>query len=698
MWKDEDFGEIELLRRRLRMKRSSRIHQYIKRFGPLLIVGVLIMGLVSCDGSCSSTPAEYELNTSSSGGGDVVISGEGTYADGTIVTIEAVPDECYEFVQWTGADVADPYSPITTITMDEAKSITAVFALLSYSLTTDSTDGGAVTSPGEDTFTYNCGTDVPLVATAEEGYYFVEWSGDVDTIANVNGYTTTITMMGEYSITANFELVPPEHFILTTSSTTGGSVTTPGEESAPYNEGTVVDLVAEAEDCYEFAEWSGDVDTIADVYSASTNITMDADKSVTANFALLSYDLTVDSTDGGAVTSPGEGTFPYDCGMEVDLVAAADSGYHFVEWTGDISTIDDVDAAETTITVSGNYSITANFGPFSGGNGTVEDPYQIADWYRLDDVRNYLSSYFILINDLNSNSIGYTELASASAHEGKGWQPIAANSTFVGSFDGQGYEICDLFINRPDESIVGLFGAVGEAGVIDNIGVNGNVTGYDNTAGLVGKNEGTVRNSYSTCNVIGNLNVGGLVGKSDNSEGAVTDSYASGNVTGINNVGGLVGWNREGSMSTSYAIGRVTGTDNVGGLVGKNSDTTSNSYATGRVTGNDNIGGLVGRNDNTGSVTNSYSTGSVTGSLHFGGLIGRNAGSESNSFWDIETSGQGSSEGGTPKTTTEMMDFDTFDGVGWDIIIVDDADDRNTDYIWNIVDTVTYPFLSWQPV
>jgi hypothetical protein len=88
----------------------------------------------------------------------------------------------------------------------------------------------------------------------------------------------------------------------------------------------------------------------------------------------------------------------------------------------------------------------------------------------------------------------------------------------------------------------------------------------------------------------------------------------------------------------------------------------------------------------------------VTGSLHFGGLIGRNAGSESNSFWDIETSGQGSSEGGTPKTTTEMMDFDTFDGVGWDIIIVDDADDRNTDYIWNIVDTVTYPFLSWQPV
>jgi len=679
------------------MKRNSRIHQYIKRFGPLLIVGVLIMGLASCDGSCSSAPAEYELATSSTEGGDVVISGEGTYADGTIVTLEAVADECYEFVEWTGADVADPYSPITTITMDEAKGITASFALLRYDLTTDSTDGGAVTSPGEDTFPYDCGTDVPLVATAEEGYYFVNWSGDVDTIANVNGYTTTITMMGDYSITANFELVPPGQFVLTTSSTTGGSVTTPGEESSPYNEGTVVDLVAEAEECYEFVNWTGD--TVGDPNAATTTITMDGAKNVIANFALLSYNLTADSTDGGEVTSPEEGTHTYGCGTEVDLVAEADLGYHFVEWTGDTGTIADVDAAETTITMSGNYSITANFGLFTGGNGTAEDPYQIADWYHLDNVRNYLSSYFIVIDDLDSNSIGYTELASTTAHGGKGWQPIAANSTFVGSFDGQGYEICDLFINRPDESDVGLFGVVGEVGVIENVGVNGNVTGQDNVGGLVGRNKGTLSNSYATGRVIGNLNVGGLVGKSDNSEGAVTNSYATGNVTGVNNVGGLVGWNREGTLSNSYATGRVTGYDNVGGLVGKNSDTANNSYATGRVTGYDNVGGLMGRNDNNVNVSDSYSTGSVTGSTtNVGGLMGRNAGTVTNSFWDTQTSEQTGLGAGTGKTTAEMMEFDTFDGVGWDIFDVDDADDRNTDYIWNIVDDETYPFLSWQPV
>ena len=682
---------------------SSWTPDNIKRLGILLITVALVAGIVGCEPlSCacgSSTPVQYDLTTSSTEGGDVIVAGNGTYADGTVVMLEAVADECYEFVNWTGADVADPYSPITTITMAEAKSVTANFALLSYDLTVASTDGGVVTSPGEDTFTYDCGTLVALVAAAEEGYYFVNWSGDVDTIANIDAPTTTITMMGDYSITANFELIPPGQFVLTTSSTAGGSVTNPGEGTFPYDEGTVVDLVAEAEECYEFVNWTGD--TVDDPNSATTTITMDGAKNVTANFALFSYNLAINSTDGGEVTAPGEGTLPYDCGTVVDLVAEADLGYHFVEWTGDIVTIADVDAAETTITMSGNYSITANFGPFSGGNGTAEDPYQIADWYRLDDVRNYLSSHFILINDLDSNSIGYTELASSSAHEGKGWQPIGVNNnTFVGSFDGQGYEICDLFINRPDETEVGLFGAVGQAGAIENAGVTGNVTGNENTGGLAGKNEGTVSNSYSTCNVIGDLNVGGLVGKSDNSEGTVTNSYATGNVTGNDNVGGLVGWNRKGSMSNSYATGRVTGHDSVGGLVGKNSDTISNSYATGRVTGNDNVGGLVGRNDNTGSVSDSYSTGSVTGSLHVGGLIGNNASIDpmSNSFWDTQTSGQGSSDGGTPKTTAEMMDFDTFDGAGWDITTVADSSTRNTGYTWNIVDDVTYPFLSWQPV
>ena len=674
----------------------------MKKLGIFLVMVALIAGMVGCEplscGGGSSTPVQYDLTIYSTTGGSVTTPGEGTltYDASTVVDLVAVAEECYEFVNWTGDTVADPDSATTTITMNGNYSITANFALLSYDLTVDSTDDGEVTAPGEGTSAYDCGTVVDLVAAAEEGYYFVNWTGDVDTIANINAPTTTITMNGDYSITANFEQIPPGQFALTTSSTAGGSVTTPGEGTSLYDEGTVADLVAEAEECYEFVNWTGD--TVANPDSATTTITMDGAKDVTANFALLSYNLTADSTDDGEVITPGEGTSSYDCGTVVDLVAEAEEGYSFVEWTGDVGTIANIDAAETTITMNDHYSITANFGPFAGGSGTAEDPYQLADWYNLDNLRNYLSSYFILTNDLDFSSIGYTELASETGHEGKGWEPIGnLTDPFAGSFNGQGYQIHDLFIDRPDESDVGLFGILDVAGLVENVGVvNGNVTGDNNAGGLVGRNDGTIiNNCYYTGNVTGNANVGGLAGY--NFVGTASDAYSSGIVTGQSNVGGLFGWDR-GTTSDSYSTSSVTGNTNVGGLTGKNSGTASNSYATGSVTGDDNVGGLIGRNDAAGTASNCYSTGSVTGNTNIGGLMGRNFGTESNSFWDTETSGQAGSDGGTGKTTAEMQSIATFLGATWDIIAVANPGTRNPSYIWNIVDDETYPFLSWQPV
>jgi peptide/nickel transport system substrate-binding protein len=73
------------------------------------------------------------------------------------------------------------------------------------------------------------------------------------------------------------------------------------------------------------------------------------------------YSLTISSTEGGSVTTPGEGTFPYDEGEVVELVAEVDEGYQFVGWTGDVGTIADASAATTTLTMSGDYSITASF-------------------------------------------------------------------------------------------------------------------------------------------------------------------------------------------------------------------------------------------------------------------------------------------------------------------------------------------------
>ncbi len=315
---------------------------------------------------------------------------------------------------------------------------------------------------------------------------------------------------------------------------------------------------------------------------------------------------------------------------------------------------------------------------------------EIRDWHDLNAVRDNLRGHYILMNDLDSTTAGYTELASPTSNEGKGWQPIGtSDNLFTGTFDGQGYEIRDLFSNRPGEMYVGLFGVVGEGGVVQNIGVvNADVTGYGGVGGLVGDNDGgTVSNSYSTGSVTGTGWVGGLVGAN---LGTVSNSYSTGSVTGGEWVGGLVGWNEDAPVSNSYSTGNVTGDLGVGGLVGASSGTVSNSYSTGSVTGDVNVGGLVG--ENTATVSDSYSTGSVTGDSHVGGLVGDNPGTVSNSFWDTETSGQANSAGGTGKPTAEMQYIATF--TAWNIIAV--ANLSNPSYIWNIVDEQTYPFLSWQ--
>jgi hypothetical protein len=289
--------------------------------------------------------------------------------------------------------------------------------------------------------------------------------------------------------------------------------------------------------------------------------------------------------------------------------------------------------------------------PGGGYNPPPSQNLEIRTWYDLDDVRDNLAGNHTLMNDLNSTTPGYGELASPAANGGKGWEPIGfptpqgptAYRGFAGTFDGKGYEICDLYINRPDEDNVGLFGETHEAVIKDMGVVNVTVIGEEAVGGLVATNVGTVSNAYSTSSVTGEDGVGGLVGAN---WGTVTNSYSSGNVTGISRVGGLVG---------------VNGPDK----------TVSNCYSTGNVSGNSSVGGLVG---------SSYSDGTV-----------------SNSFWDTETSGQNISAGGTGKNTTEMQDITTFSDAGWNITAVA-LNETNPSYIWNIVNNVTYPFLSRQPV
>ena len=285
-----------------------------------------------------------------------------------------------------------------------------------------------------------------------------------------------------------------------------------------------------------------------------------------------------------------------------------------------------------------------------------------------------LGASYTLVNDLNLGP----ELSSASGM----WNIVPANNLlngstgfvpvgyvtytnpFYGQFDGQGHTISNLTINHPGGYDMGLFGQVGNTGVVSDVTLlNPTVTGSGSVGALAGSNYGTISYSHVIgATVSGDYDVGGLVGYNQHSSyyggvvgGNISNSDVSGGtVTGVSDVGGLVGYN-SGTIGNSHADSTtVTGSSNVGGLVGYNnfgSSNTSGNVSGGRINNSyvsngtviggttessGGVGGLVG--SNYGNISNSFvSNGTVIGGASssgrmVGGLVGSNHGNVSNSY------------------------------------------------------------------
>ena len=104
-----------------------------------------------------------------------------------------------------------------------------------YYLTISCGERGRVTALGEGTFTCDEGEVVNLVADPASGCRFVEWTGDAEAIENVEAPSTTITVSGDCSTTANFEPIPMARQNLTTTSSSGGWVASPGMGTFGYD-------------------------------------------------------------------------------------------------------------------------------------------------------------------------------------------------------------------------------------------------------------------------------------------------------------------------------------------------------------------------------------------------------------------------------------------------------------------------------
>jgi len=277
-------------------------------------------------------------------------------------------------------------------------------------------------------------------------------------------------------------------------------------------------------------------------------------------------------------------------------------------------------------------------GSFAGGNGTQADPFQISN---LAELRRFMESAPIF-----PNNSWYKLTANIDASDTSTWFPInqidhsgwlPVDATLLDGFDPAGFEIQNLFINRPTTDNVGFFSITNSLSLnLNNFKfVGGQITGQDYVGTLIGRggNAMTIANSQSSATVSGRSNVGGLAGMAGS--GTIVSSSATGNVTGSGDiVGGLVGNAAGPSVSSSYATGHVTGKKQVGGLTGvftQGSGTgLTTSWASGQVDGDDLVGGLVGFSN--GKVTFSYATGAVAatgnsstvvGYAFAGGLIGQ---------------------------------------------------------------------------
>ena len=344
------------------MLTSMRRH-HMTKIGLSLLIVALIVGMTGCT-YASDRPVRYDLTIASGEGGSVDIPGEGTFTcdSGRAVDLVAIPASGYRFVKWTGSadTIANVNVASTAITMNDDYSITASFeeTEATYYTLTMAVAGGGSTSPAEGQRPYAAGTVVYITASPDSGYQFDRWTGDVDTVDNRYAASTTITIYGDYSITAYFQETGVTYYTLTTSVSplVGGSVSlSPG--GGTYPAGSQVTLTAMPASGYSFNNWGGDA-------SGSQNpvtIIMNSNKSITAYFqetGVTYYTLTtsVSPLVGGSVSlSPGGGTYP--AGSQVTLTAMPASGYSFNNWGGDASGSQN----PITIIMNSNKSITANF-------------------------------------------------------------------------------------------------------------------------------------------------------------------------------------------------------------------------------------------------------------------------------------------------------------------------------------------------
>ena len=204
-----------------------------------------------------------------------------------------------------------------TVTMNTNKNVTANFSMKSFTLNINASNGSVTKNPNLSA--YDSSSTVQLTATPATGYHFTSWSGDPSGTTN----PVTVTMDANKTITANFAI---NTYALTINVANGTVAQNPNQ--AAYDSNATVQLTATPATGYQFIGWSGDPSGSAN----PVTVTMNANKTITANFSMKAFTLNINAANGSVTKNPNLSA--YDSSSTVQLTATPATGYHFTGWSG----------------------------------------------------------------------------------------------------------------------------------------------------------------------------------------------------------------------------------------------------------------------------------------------------------------------------------------------------------------------------
>ncbi|CVK34100.1 Ig-like domain-containing protein [Methanoculleus bourgensis] len=243
-------------------------------------------------------------------------------------------------LQSRGVYVAyEPQNPVPTYTLD---------------LAVNPEGGGTVTGAG----TYKAGDTVPITATPNEGWEFVNWTNETGATVSSEPNFDYPMPEGDVALTANFEGEAITYTLgLAVNPAGSGTVTGAGT----YAAGDTVSVTATPNDGYTFVNWTDETDVTVST-AASFDYTMpDGDVTLTANFAAITYTLDLAVNPEGSGTATGAGT--YAAGATVPITATPNEGWEFANWTdGTGATVSSEATFDYTMPAQ-ETALTANFEP-----------------------------------------------------------------------------------------------------------------------------------------------------------------------------------------------------------------------------------------------------------------------------------------------------------------------------------------------